>query len=70
MHYSVQIYRHLSEGKSGLKQTKMYTITDIFWHILSCPLHGVTYSVLSDNLRQKPFLNGRHSPLANLKHGF
>ena len=49
---------------------KMYTITDIFWHIFSCPLHGVTNSVLSDNLRQKPYLNGRHSPLANLKLPF
>ena len=49
---------------------KMYTITDIFWHIFSCPLRSVTYSILSDNLRQKPYLNGRLSPLANLKLPF
>ena len=47
MHYSEEIF--LMEKVASLK--KMYTITDIFWHILSCPLHGVTYSILSDNLR-------------------
>ena len=67
--YSEEIYRHLSDGKVASFK-KLYTITDIFWHIFSCPLHGVTYSVLSDNLRQKPYLNGRHSPLANLKLPF